>query len=280
MKTVTVKGFTFMLILCLQICSGEIIDLSYDYANDGMVFHPAEQLVSPFNITRSIKGNDPSGVYWEMNNFCTGEHTGTHMDAPRHSIRGSRGINDLSLDELIGGAVKIDITAKTQRNRDYQCTVNDIKNWEKEYKEIPANSFFFLNTGWHRYWPDENAYIGSTDWINHKLHFPGLHPDAAKWLIERRGIKMYGVDCLSVDYGQTRLFEVHKMLLGANIPVLENVANLDKLPATGAKVFAIPMKIRDGTGAPTRVFAITGDASKFAISFMALMGSVIICFQC
>lgn len=273
-------------------CSGAIIDLSYDYANDDMVFFPAKDLIKPFNMTRGMKGRDPNGNYWEVNNFCTGEHTGTHMDAPRHCVRGLRGINELGLDELIGEAVNIDISSKTRQNRDYQCTVEDIKDWERQHGEIPRHSFFFLNTGWHKYWPNTLDYLGSTaEWTENNLHYPGLHPDAAAWLAEERRIKMYGVDCISVDYGRAQRFNVHRILLSEDIPVLENVANLDKLPPTGARVFAIPMKIRDGTGSPTRVFAVTdnfygkigtsaaSENSNYAITSMLLVTSIAAIYQ-
>ena len=88
-----------------------------------------------------------------------------------------------------------------------------------------------------------------------KLHFPGLHPEAAKWLVAK-GVRAVGLDTASIDYGQSTLFESHRILYAANIPAFENLTALDRLPARGAFIVALPMKIADGTGAPLRAVAI------------------------
>jgi kynurenine formamidase len=90
-----------------------------------------------------------------------------------------------------------------------------------------------------------------------ELHFPGLDPDAARWLIENRNIDAIGIDTASIDYGQSTLFETHRILLGENIPAFENVASLDRFPETGAYVIALPMKIGGGTGGPLRIVGVT-----------------------
>jgi kynurenine formamidase len=89
-----------------------------------------------------------------------------------------------------------------------------------------------------------------------KLHFPGLHPDAARWLIANRRIRAVGIDTASIDYGQSTLFESHRLLYERNVPAFENLAALDRLPARGAFVVALPMKIAGGSGAPLRAVAI------------------------
>jgi kynurenine formamidase len=94
------------------------------------------------------------------------------------------------------------------------------------------------------------------------LHFPGLHPEAAKWLVENRRIDAIGLDTPSIDYGQSELFESHQVLFDKNIPAFENVANLEKLPAKGAIVFALPMKIRGGSGGPLRIVALIPDETR------------------
>ncbi len=88
------------------------------------------------------------------------------------------------------------------------------------------------------------------------MHFPGLHPDAAKWLVENRKINAVGLDTASIDFGQSKLFQSHRILCKNNIPPIENVANLNQLPETGAYVVALPMKIAGGSGAPLRIVAI------------------------
>ena len=109
------------------------------------------------------------------------------------------------------------------------------------------------------YWPDANRYIGTDQRGAEaalKLHFPGLHPSAATWLTEQRTIHAVGIDTASIDHGPSRLFHSHRVLCKANIPAFENVANVDRLPATGAWVIALPMKIRGGSGGPLRIAAL------------------------
>jgi kynurenine formamidase len=89
-----------------------------------------------------------------------------------------------------------------------------------------------------------------------KLHFPGLHPDAALWLAENRHIKAIGLDTASIDFGQSTLFESHRRLYERNIPAFENLMSLDALPAKGATIYALPMKIKGGSGGPLRAIAV------------------------
>ena len=115
-----------------------------------------------------------------------------------------------------------------------------------------------IKTGYGQFWPDAELYLGTAlrgaEGVA-QLHFPGLHPDAAAWLVENRTIDALGIDTASIDYGQSELFETHQTLFAANIPAFENVANLDQLPATGAQVIALPMKIKNGSGGPLRIIA-------------------------
>ncbi|XP_014667680.1 PREDICTED: kynurenine formamidase-like [Priapulus caudatus] len=252
----------------------KIIDMTHLYANEGMTFglHPG---LAHYNLTLGYKATNDLGVYSELNNFCTGEHTGTHIDAPRHNVLGRKGIDELALDDLIGDAVVIDVSDKAAENPDYQCTVTDIRLWESRHGVIRADSIFLLYTGWQKYWGNDRQYLGTDtgDWK--LLRFPGLHPKAATFLLESRSIKLYGVDTLSGDYGQgVHEKLVHMTLLGANVPIIENVMNLDKLPPRGATVFAIPMKIKDGSGAPTRLFAmIDSGAAWYHLSQVLLIAA-------
>jgi kynurenine formamidase len=89
-----------------------------------------------------------------------------------------------------------------------------------------------------------------------KLHFPGLHPDAARWLIANRSVNAVGIDTASIDYGQSTQFESHRALFAAEIPAFENLTALERLPPAGARVIALPMKIAGGSGGPLRAVAI------------------------
>lgn len=116
-----------------------------------------------------------------------------------------------------------------------------------------------LDTGYSRFWPSRKEYLG-TDLRGQEgvrtLHCPGLHPDAAVWLVRERRVKAVGIDTASIDYGQSTTFETHVALLSRNVPVLENLADLGTLPDRGFDVVALPMKISGGTGGPVRVIGV------------------------
>jgi len=136
--------------------------------------------------------------------------------------------------------------------------VADMKTWETAHGRIPNGAIVLFNTGYARHWPNAKKYLGTDERGPNavaKLHFPGLHPDAARWLIAERTIKAVGLDTAGIDYGQSTLFESHRVLFEKNIPAFENVAALDKLPVTGAYIVALPMKIKDGSGGPLRIAA-------------------------
>ncbi len=116
-----------------------------------------------------------------------------------------------------------------------------------------------FRTGYGKRWPDRMRYLGTDEMgpsAVAKLHFPGLHPEAARWLATQRSPKSVGLDTASIDYGQSTLFESHVALYSKNIPALENVANLDQLPKIGFTVISLPMKIRGGSGGPVRIVAV------------------------
>ena len=115
-----------------------------------------------------------------------------------------------------------------------------------------------FQTGFGKYWPDKKQYLGTDqkgDEAAKDLRFPGLDPQAAKWLVENRKIKAVGLDTASIDFGQSSTFDSHVTLMSNNIPAFENVADLDKLPVKGFQIVALPMKIKGGSGAPLRIVA-------------------------
>jgi kynurenine formamidase len=141
-------------------------------------------------------------------------------------------------------------------DRDYLLNLQDIRAWEKRFGRIPKESIVIMYSGWGRYWGDRKRYFGADeagDVVN--LHFPGLSKEAAEFLVKQRAVKAVGVDTPSIDHGPSRDFIAHQILGAANVPIFENVAALDRLPAKGATIFAIPMKIKGGSGAPLRIFA-------------------------
>ena len=234
--------------------AGPPIDLSHDYS-DQTVFWPT---AAGFKLDKVADGLTEQGYYYAANNFSTSEHGGTHIDAPVHFARGHRSVDQIPLDQLIGAAVVVDVTEACANQPDYRVTIEDFTAWERSNGEILAGTIVLIRTAYSRFWPDASRYLGTVErgaGAVAKLHFPGLHPDAARWLAESRRAKAVGLDTASIDYGQSTMYESHRMLFERDIPAFENLTSLDRLPATGAFVVALPMKIRGGSGAPLRAVA-------------------------
>jgi kynurenine formamidase len=237
---------------------GEWIDLSHELS-DETIYWPTSD---PFKLETVAEGVTEKGFYYSAYKFCASEHGGTHMDAPVHFAAGARSVDQIPLSQLIAPAIKIDVSAKADANRDYQISVDDLSAWESAHGRIPDGCILLFQTGFSRHWPDRVKYLG-TDRRGPEgvaeLHFPGLHPSAAEWLVQNRKIAAVGLDTASIDYGQSQTFDSHVILMKQNIPALENVANLDRVPAVGAHVIALPMKIKGGSGGPVRIVALIGD---------------------
>lgn len=240
--------------------AGQYIDLSHDFSDETIYWVTAE----PFKRTTVFEGQNPAGFYYSAYNFSGAEHGGTHLDSPIHFAEGKKTIDQIEIQNLVGEGVKIDVSAKAANDRDYQITIDDIKAWETVNGKIPEWSIILFQTGFGSKWPNVKEYLGTDqkgpDAIK-DLHFPGLHPDAAKWLVENRKFKAVGLDTASIDFGQSTLFESHVALMTNNIPAFENVAKLDKLPAKGFKIIALPMKIKGGSGGPLRIVALLPPAN-------------------
>ena len=238
-----------------QFPQGEIVDLSHAY-DAGAIFWPTAE---PFRLEKVADGVTPAGYYYAANNFFTSEHGGTHLDAPLHFAQGRQAVDEIPLERLVGSAIVVDVSPAADANADYQVSVGDFERWERQHGRISDEAIVLLRTGFARHWPDAAEYLGTAERGEAavtKLHFPGLHPDAAKWLVQNRRINAIGIDTASIDYGQSTLYESHRVLYDRNIPAFENVASLDRLPPTGATVIALPMKIKGGSGAPLRIIAI------------------------
>lgn len=248
-------SLTFSHKLYSDILGGKWIDLSHDFSEETIYWPTADT----FKLDTVFEGETDKGFYYAANQFCAAEHGGTHIDAPVHFAKGANSIDQIPIEQLIGKSIVIDVSNKALKDQDYQINVNDFTEWESVNGKIDDGTIVLLNTGYSKYWPDRKKYMG-TDKRGAsavaELHFPGLHPDAAKWLVENRKIKAIGLDTPSIDYGQSKYFRSHQILFKNNVPAFENVANLDQLPATGSLVFALPMKIKGGSGAPLRIVAV------------------------
>ena len=193
----------------------------------------------------------------------TAEHGGTHIDAPIHFAANAQTVDEIPLHKLVGSAIMIDVSSKAMNDPDYLISIDDLTGWEKEQQmQIPEASIVLLQTGYSSFYPDREKYMGTAERGEaavKKLHFPGLSPEAAQWLVDKRHIHAIGLDTPSIDYGQSRDFRSHVILLSKNIPAFENLTNLDQLPAIGFEVIALPMKIKGGSGAPLRIIALLQD---------------------
>lgn len=242
-----------------DLSAGRWVDLSHAY-DENTLYWPTASL---FHKTTVFEGRAEGGWYYSAYDIETAEHGGTHIDAPIHFYEGRQAVDEIPLSRLIGEAVVIDVSERASNDADYQVTAGDIAAWEAEHGRIGAGSIVLVRTGFASRWPDAEAYLGTSKRGPEavaELHFPGIHPDAARVLVNRE-IGAVGLDTASVDYGQSTDFMTHRVLYEANVPGFENVADLSSLPARGAWIVALPMKIRGGSGAPLRIAAFVPDDS-------------------
>ena len=235
--------------------TGEWIDLTHSFS-ESTVYWPTDTV--GFVHEELAYGPSEAGFFYASYRFGGAEHGGTHLDAPIHFAEGRQTADEIPLSSLIGPAVVVDVADSAGANADYQATVADLEAWEAAHGRIPAGAILLLRTGWGDRWADRAAYLGTEltgPEAVAELHFPGLAPEAAQWLVDNRDIAAFGLDTPSLDHGQSTDFRTHVILNSENIPGLENVANLDRLPESGAYVVALPMKIEDGSGGPLRIVA-------------------------
>jgi len=230
------------------------IDLSYTF-DDQTVYWPTNET---YKMKEVFKGINDKGFYYSSNKFCAEEHGGTHLDAPIHFAENRKTADEIPLSSLIGNAIVVDVSERALANRDYLVSVDDFLKWEEKHGEISDEMIVLIRTGYGKFYPDKKKYLGTelkgTEGVAN-LHFPGLDPKAAEWLVNERNIKAIGLDTPSIDYGQSTEFMAHRILCEKEIPIFENVANLDKLPGNKIYVIALPMKIKDGSGGPLRIIA-------------------------
>ena len=251
--------FSFLIVSCTtaprRFPAGTIVDLSHSYDEETVFWPTAEG----FRLEKDFAGVTEKGYYYAANRFSTAEHGGTHIDAPVHFAEAGRAVDEIPPEQLIGLAIVVDVARQCENNPDYRISVEDFRAWEREHGQIVKDAIVLLRTGYGKRWPNREKYLGTNERGTAavaKLHFPGLHPESARWLTTERAVKAVGLDTASIDYGQSTLFESHRILFEKNIPAFENLANLDQLPAKDFHVIALPMKIKGGSGGPLRIIAI------------------------
>ncbi len=253
------KGIGILLILlgapgCFtaSLPSGKVIDLTYPF-DEQTIYWPNN---ASFHWEKSSWGHTHQGYWYASGVFSASEHGGTHLDAPIHFAESGWSVDQIPISHLTAKAVVLDIRSLASSNPDYMLQVNDITQWEKQHGTIPKHSIVFLLTGWGQFWPKPSRYLGSrTPQDSATLHFPGFSGEAVSVLVNQRDIYGIGIDTASIDPGQSQNFQAHQILGKSNRFAIENVAHLEQLPAQGALVTALPMKIKGGTGGPARVIA-------------------------
>ena len=232
-----------------------LLDMTYVFDSHSIYWPTAK----PFQLLKLGWALNEAGWWYASNEFSASEHGGTHADAPIHFSENGRTIDQIPLQEWIGPAVKIDVADKCEINRDYLLSVEDILDWEKENGRIPEQAWVIMFTGiGTAYYPDKREVLGTDktgQYAIAELSFPGFSPESVEYLVSQRTITGIAIDTPSIDYGRSKDFLAHRTLFAADKLALENIAQLDKLPLSGATLYVIPMYIRDGTGAPARVFA-------------------------
>jgi kynurenine formamidase len=193
-----------------------------------------------------------NGFYGQIWHFW--EHNCTHLDVPAHFVTGGRYSPDIGLDELVGRPLAVvDISARAATNADAEVLVSDLTAFERREGRIKRGSVVAMNSGWAARSGSVAAYrnVGA-DGLQ---HFPGFSAAAVEWLLEERDIAGIGVDTLSLDPGRSATFAAHVTLLAADRYGIENLANLDRVPARGASVTVGLIPWEQGSGGPARVFA-------------------------
>ena len=237
-----------------DLATARVVDLTYAF-DDRTLYWP--NAPSGFELRRLAHGTTPAGFFYAANAFCAPEHGGTHLDAPIHFARGGWTADAIPVERLVGPGVVLDVSEAVAENRDYRVTAADVRRFERQHGPIPAGAIVLVRTGWGAYWPNRGLYFGDdTPGRTTDLHFPSYGRDAAELLVHERRVAALGIDTPSIDYGPSQDFVVHRLALGANVVGLENVANLDRVPETGAGIVALPMKIADGSGGPLRIVAL------------------------
>jgi len=222
-----------------------IVDLTQPIS-EGMPFWPGGV---PFKMERLVDYDQG----YRLHSFTMGENTGTHVDAPSHFVEGGRGIDKLGVEDLVVPLAVIDARRQAGTDADYLLQAEDILAWEEEHGQIREQTFVVLNTGWH------SRFAVPKDYLNQDpggtMHFPGYSAEAARLLVARE-VAGIGIDTLSIDYGGSGDFAAHRVMLRAGKYQVENIANLDILPPTGATVIIGVLPVRNGTQAPARIFAL------------------------
>ena len=256
-------GPSNLLALAAAIAQGEIevIDLTHPLAPDfpTIVLPPEFGQCAPFRM-EEISRYDERGPAWYWNNFSCGEHTGTHFDAPIHWISGkdlpNNAVDTIPAAHFVGPAFVLDCSKESTKDADFLLTKKFILEWEKRHARITPRSWVLMRTDWSKR-TDPAAF---QNYDETGQHTPGPDVDAVRFLVEERDIVGFGTESIGTDAGQAYHlrppYPCHSLMHGSGRYGLQCLANLDRLPPTGAVILAAPLKIQQGSGSPLRVLAL------------------------
>jgi kynurenine formamidase len=238
----------------------EVVDLTAPLSDRT----PVIQLPPPFAQTATfqleeISRYDERGPAWYWNNLRTGEHTGTHFDAPNHWVTGKDGedVGSVPGRRLVGPAVVLDFSAQVAADPDFLLEIDHVRAWERQHGPLPDSGWLLYRTGWDARSDSQGAFLNADE---NGPHTPGIAPACATWLAEEAPIVGLGVETVGTDAGAAHSFDppfpCHAALLGAGKYGLTQLQNLALLPPTGALLVAAPLPIVGGSGAPARVLAL------------------------
>lgn len=189
-----------------------------------------------------------------VSSWAFDEHSGTHVDAPAH-FNGEATVDRIAPEELILPVVVIDVGERVEHDHDAVVTPDDVLDWERRHGALPERCALFARTGWARRMPDPAAYLNADE--SGTLHSPGFGSELADFLKEERpGVRAIGLDTASLDIGASADFPAHVSWLPSGRYGIENLANLDRLPPTGAVVIVGAPALAGGSGGPSRILAL------------------------
>ncbi len=225
-----------------------ILDLSHTVSADAPSWEDAPNALT----AEVVSSHEREGYY--VRRISLDEHTSTHLDAPAHMAKAGWTVDQIPAERLVGPLVLLDVSRQARLDADYRVRNQDIGLWEEQYGMIPPGAIVIAYTGWAVRWQTPQAYRNAD--TQGVLHFPGYSLEAARLLVDSRSAVGLGIDTLSVDFGPSRDYEVHRFCASRSVYHLENVANPGQVPPAGAMAVVLPMKLEKGSGAPVRIVAL------------------------
>ena len=248
--------------LVSQLSSGalRVVDLTQPLsAHTPLLPLPPQWPNTPAFRLWEISRYDERGPAWYWNGFETGEHTGTHFDAPVHWITGRDGadVAQVPVTRLIAPAVVLDFSAQAAADPDFLLEIEHVQGWEAEHGPLPEGGWLLYRTGWDARSASQQDFLNADET---GPHTPGVSVACAQWLAASESIIGLGVETVGTDAGAAHSFDppfpCHASLLGSGKYGLTQLQNLALLPPTGAVVIAGPLPITGGSGSPCRAIAL------------------------